>query len=178
MRPIVCTLVVALMAIGFVARGEAQAYDEAAKQLQKDSAVTESAEDPGDASDSANKSVEKAKNLKESMDRVPAGLAEQPGEGTAVGPAKPVPVTPEPPKVGKGKTGERLVPQSRDQQGQATTPEGELKSLGKSGAAATKKTRKARRGSSSAAPDKSQSPPVPAAGGGTDHGAVDAAPDP
>jgi hypothetical protein len=66
------------------------ALEDAAKQLMKDSAQSAAPAEAAETLDSANRSVEKAKNLKESMERAPASLQEQPaGAAGQMGGAKP-----------------------------------------------------------------------------------------
>lgn len=113
----------ALMALSIPAFAETLALEDAAKQFLRDSAQPSATpQDLAESADSASGSVEKAKNLKESMDRMPA-LQSQAGTAPpeaaktppaqAVEPAKPEPApgkqaTPkhpakQAPKAGHGK---------------------------------------------------------------------------
>ncbi len=117
----------ALMALSIPAFAENLALEDAAKQFLRDSAQPSATpQDLAESADSASGSVEKAKNLKESMDRMPAlqnqaGTAPPetakaaPAQGQAMEPAKPEPApgkqagTPKhpakrPAKAGHGKT--------------------------------------------------------------------------
>jgi hypothetical protein len=119
----------ALITSSLPALAQNLALEDAAKQFLRDSAQPSTQQDTGESADSASGSVEKAKNLKESMDRMPAlqnpaGAAPpeaakpppaQAAPGQSVEPAKPEPApgkqagtptppTKKPPKAGHVKT--------------------------------------------------------------------------
>jgi hypothetical protein len=73
------------MACGSAA-AESPALESAAKQLLKDSAAPTAASEAAEAVDQTNGSVEKARNLKESMDRVPAAVQ---GQAATAAPEEP-----------------------------------------------------------------------------------------
>lgn len=103
----------ALMALSIPAFAETLALEDAAKQFLRDSAQPSATpQDLAESADSASGSVEKAKNLKESMDRMPA-LQNQAGtvppEAAKAPPAQATEPAPgkhpakQPPKAGHGK---------------------------------------------------------------------------
>jgi hypothetical protein len=80
MRPNPCLLILPFLLTG-PAMADHLAYDDTAKQLMKDSAAVEADSEAAQAAeslDSANRSVEKAKNTRETMDRPPAALPVSP----------------------------------------------------------------------------------------------------
>lgn len=98
------------------------ALEDAAKQLMKDSATAVVPAASAETLDSANQSVEKAKNLKESMERAPATVQAPPGGeagqsgGAKPDPAKKATATPEEPKASGTKAAERpRAPRSKRQ---------------------------------------------------------------
>lgn len=88
--PLKTYCLLALLCLSSRGFAEHLALEDAAKQLMKDSAATTAPAEASEALDSANRSVEKAKNLKESMERAPASLQEQaPAVPGQTGAAKP-----------------------------------------------------------------------------------------
>jgi hypothetical protein len=81
---------IALTALSEGTMADQLVLEDAAKQLLKDTANETAPAEAGQAVDSANKSVEKAKNQKESMEHAPATLKEQAaGAAGEVGASKP-----------------------------------------------------------------------------------------
>jgi hypothetical protein len=86
-------ILLALAAVASGLRADPLAQDDPAQRLLKDTADPAAPIDPAQAADSANKSVEKARNQKESMERLPALLRnEAPAAGQpAAGGQTPMP---------------------------------------------------------------------------------------
>lgn len=74
-----------LMCLGSgFAKADIDTLEDAAKKVQRDSAAVQSGGDSTETSDYSSRSVEKAKNLKESMDRVPANTVNETESPSAV----------------------------------------------------------------------------------------------
>lgn len=76
LKPLFLIFIVVPVLFSSELRAERLALEDAAKQLLRDSATIPAPVDPTRTVDTADQSVEKAKNLKESMDRPPTALRE------------------------------------------------------------------------------------------------------